>query len=406
MQKTPEARTAGTGALLWLAVATFSMGIDGYVLAGLLPQISEDLGVTEAAAGQLMSVFALTSAVAGPVLGALTGRWERKGTILVSLAVFVLGNLIVAIGPTYAWAMAGRIVSALGGGLLNAMVAAYVIAKAPPERRGRALALVQGGWLAATALGVPIGLVVGQTGWRIPLYMVVVVGAAALVGIALKVPHLRLPPLSLRASLRPLAEPKILFALLIPAGLMCASYFCFTYAALIFEPRIGAGLGMVAVLFGYGIVSLGGNLVSGWMTDRTTPVRVITTIIVGVLAVAVLGSFGLLLPGMLGAAAAVLWFLFTAFFNGGSGVALQARLGAMAPESAAFVLALNTSGMLLGSALGSASGGLALATGVPPDGLLPFSAGILAVTLLLHVVSVRWSAREDERERRLLPAGC
>lgn len=80
MQKVDEARTAGVGALLWLAVATFSMGIDGYVLAVLLPQIADDFEVTEAAAGQLMTVFAFTGAVGGPLLGALTGRWERKVT--------------------------------------------------------------------------------------------------------------------------------------------------------------------------------------------------------------------------------------------------------------------------------------------------------------------------------------
>jgi hypothetical protein len=87
------------GALIWLAVATFSMGIDGYVLAGLLPQIATDLDVDAAAARQLMSVFAATGAIAGPVLGALTGRWERKSTIVLSLSVFVLGNLMVGLSP-------------------------------------------------------------------------------------------------------------------------------------------------------------------------------------------------------------------------------------------------------------------------------------------------------------------
>lgn len=398
MQKLDEARSAGVGALLWLAVATFSMGIDGYVLAGLLPQIADDFAVTEAAAGQLMTVFAFTGAIAGPLLGALTGRWERKATIIGSLAVFVVGNLIVALAPTYAWAMTGRVVSALGGGLLNAVIAAYVIAKAPPERRGRALSLVMGGWLAATALGVPVGLVVGQQDWRVPLFIVVGAGSAALIGIILKVPRLHLPPLRLRESLRPLTQGNILFALLIPAGLMCASYFCFTYATLIFIPRIGDGFGIIAVMFGYGIVSLAGNIISGHLTDRISPARVITLIIGSLIVAALLGAGGLLLPGVLGATAAVLWFLACAFFNGGSGVPLQARLGAMAPESAAFVLALNGSAMSLGSALGSALGGLALTVGIAPDALPLLSAGIVTATLMLHLISVRSVARADARQ--------
>ncbi|WP_102193832.1 MFS transporter [Microbacterium aurantiacum] len=399
MQKLDETRSADLGALLWLAVATFSMGIDGYVLAGLLPQIADDFAVTEAAAGQLMTAFAVTVALAGPLLGALTGRWERKAIILGSLAVFVVGNLIVAVAPTFAWAMTGRVVSALGGGLLNAVIAAYVIAKSPPERRGRALSLVLGGWLAATALGVPIGLVAGQQDWRIPMFMVVGAGSVALIGIVLKVPTLHLPPLSLRESLRPLTQGNILFALLTPAGLMCASYFCFTYATLIFIPRVGDGFGMIAVMFGYGIVSLVGNIISGRLTDRIPPSRVITIIIGSLIVVAAFGSAGLLLPGALGATAAVLWFVGCAFFNGGSGVPLQARLGAMAPESAAFVLALNGSAMWVGTALGSALGGLALTLGVAPDTLPLLSTGIVGITLLAHLVSVRSVARADARRR-------
>src|SRR5688500_1894359 len=98
---------------IWLAVATFSMGIDGYVLAGLLPQIAGDLEVTPAAAGQLMSVFAFTAALAGPVLGTFTSRWERRRTIVLSLAVFVLGNVIVGIATNYPIALSGRVIAAL-----------------------------------------------------------------------------------------------------------------------------------------------------------------------------------------------------------------------------------------------------------------------------------------------------
>ncbi len=377
--------------MIWFAVATFSMGIDGYVLAGLLPQIAADLRVDAAAAGQLMSVFAATGAIAGPLLGALTGRWERKRTIALALAVFVLGNLVVALAPLYVWALIGRIVSALGGALLNAVIASYVVARTPEHRRGRALSLVMGGWLFATALGVPIGLVIGQQDWRIPLFLVVGVGILALCGILLQVPRLRLPALPLREALRPLTQPTILFLLLPPLGLMAASYFCFTYATLIIGPRIGEGYPMIAVLFGYGIVSLAGNIVAGRRVDRRGPLGWITIICATLVVSALAAGAGLLLPGLAGAAVAVAWFLVAAFFNGGSGVAFQSRLASMVPESVvALVLALNNSAMSLGSALGSALGGIALAAGVVPDHLVPLSAIILAITLALHLVAVRW----------------
>ncbi|MDQ4215010.1 MFS transporter [Microbacterium capsulatum] len=396
MRTRDDERVYRPGALMWLAVATFSMGIDGYVLAGLLPRIATDLQVDAAAAGQLMSVFAATGAIAGPVLGALTGRWERKTTIVLALSVFVLGNLLVGLAPTYFWAMTGRVVSALGGALLNAVIGSYVIARTPEEYRGRALSLVMGGFLFATALGAPVGLVIGQADWRIPLFLVVGVGIAALAGILVKVPTLRLPPLPLRRALSPLTQPAILVVLLVPMGLMCASYLCFTYATLIIGPRVGVGYAMIAVLFGYGIVSLFGNIVSGRMTDRRGPVGVLTVIVATVLAGAVLGWAGLLLPGIAGAVAAIVWFLVCAFFNGGSGVAAQARLAGMVPESvAALVLALNNSAMMLGSALGSALGGLALVSGAQPDQLLLVSAAVLAVTLAGHLLAVRSAGRKS-----------
>lgn len=394
MRTTDDDTAFRPGALIWLALATFSMGIDGYVLAGLLPQIATDLRVGPAAAGQLMSVFAATGAIAGPVLGALTGRWERKATIVVALTVFVLGNLLVALAPTYFWAMTGRVVSAVGGALLNAVIGSYVIARTPQQYRGRALSLVMGGFLFATALGVPVGLVIGQADWRIPLFLVVGVGSAALIGIIAGVPRLHLPPLSLREALRPLTRPSILFVLVVPMGLMCASYFCFTYATLILGPRIGEGYPMIGALFGYGIVSLVGNIVSGRVTDRRGPVAVLTVIVATVLTAAVLGWAGLMLPGAAGAVAGLAWFLTCAFFNGGSGVAAQTRLATMVPPAvAALVLALNNSAMMLGSGLGSALGGAALAAGAVPDQLLLLSGVVLAVTLGVQLVTAARARR-------------
>jgi predicted MFS family arabinose efflux permease len=388
-----ETRPAGFGALLWLATATFSMGIDGYVLAGLLPQIADDLDVSDAAAGQLVAIFALTAAVAGPVLSALTGGWERKGVIAASLAVFVGGNLLVALAPNYAVAMAGRVVSAVGGALLSAVVSAYVLAKTAPERRGRALSFVLGGFLAATALGVPVGLVIGLDDWRLPLYLVSAVGAVALVGILINVPRLHLPALSLRETLRPLTRPAVIGSILVATGIMCASYLCFTYATLIFGPRVGGGAPIIAAMFGYGLVSLIGNIFSGRANDRFDPVRIITVIVGILIVVALLGTAGLLLPGLAGAIAAFLWFFCCAFFNGGSGVALQTRLGDLAPDSMSLVLALNGSGMQLGSALGGILGGALLASGLPADGLLPASAVVLGATMLLHLAVARMRPR-------------
>ncbi len=381
--------------LLWLAVATFSTGIDGYVLAGLLPAIAGDLNVSAAVAGQLMSAFALTSALAAPVLSTVTSRWERRTTIALSLGVFVLGNLIVGLAPTYPVAFGGRVVAALGGCLLNAGVTGYAIALTPVQHRGKALSFVLGGWMAATALGVPVGLVLGQVDWRFPMILVGVVGTIALAGILIKLPRLHLQAGSLVDRLRPLGQPRLLAGLLVTVGILCSSYTCFTYATLILHPAFGADWMMILIMFGYGLASMLGNAVTGRLTDRFTPLRVLTVVLAGLFLNAVLGSvaFAWAPLAVLGVAGLV-WFFAAGIGNGGAAVPQQARLAALAPDSATIVIALNGSAISLGGALGSGLGGATLAAGSPPHGLLTASAVILALTLTLHLIvaKVRSSA--------------
>jgi predicted MFS family arabinose efflux permease len=383
--------------LIWLAVATFSTGIDGYVLAGLLPAIADDLNVVEAAAGQLVSVFALTAALAAPFLSTVTSRWERRRTIALSLGVFVLGNLIVGVAPTYAVALGGRIVAALGGCLLNAAVTGYVIALTPAKDHGKALSFVLGGWMAATALGVPVGLVIGQSSWRFPMILVAVVGTIALAGILLKLPRLHLPSGTLAERLRPLGQPRLLAGLLVTVGILCSSYTCFTYATLILGPAFPAEWMMILIMFGYGLASMLGNAVTGRLTDRFTALRVLTVVLTGLLVDAVLGAlaFGIVPVGTVLGVFGLVWFFTAGIGNGGAAVPQQARLAALAPDSAAIVMALNGSAISLGVALGGGLGGITLAAGSPPHGLLVVAAGILALTLGLHLLVARARQYDD-----------
>ncbi|TCC28801.1 MFS transporter [Kribbella sindirgiensis] len=376
--------------LVWLAVATFSMGIDGYVLTGLLPTIAADLHVSVAAAGQLMSAFALTAVFAGPVLGTVTSRWERRTTIAAALAVFVLGNLVVGLATTYPIAFAGRVVAALGACLLNAAVSGYVIAVTPVRHRGKALSFVLGGLLTATALGVPVGLVVGQSSWRYPMILVAVMGTIALAGILRGLPRRQLPHGRLTDQLRPLGRQRLLGSLLVTTGILAGSFTCFTYAVLILGPSFPAGWMIIAIMFGYGVTSALGNAITGRLADRFPAPRVLTVVLIVLLLNSILGMGGLLLTSATAlAVVGVSWFFLQGAGNGGAAVPQQVRLGGLAPESAAIVMALNGSAISLGSALGSAVGGIALTAGTAPSGLLGLAAGILAATLVLHLIVSR-----------------
>lgn len=118
-----------------LAVGTFVLGVDGFVMPGLLPEISSDLAVSVATAGQLTTVFAVSYAVGSPVIATLTGRLDRRIVIGAGMVSFLLGMVLQAAGPTYGVVLAGRVVAALGAAAFQANAFAVAGVLAPPDRR-------------------------------------------------------------------------------------------------------------------------------------------------------------------------------------------------------------------------------------------------------------------------------
>ncbi|MGZ0147818.1 MFS transporter [Kribbella sp. WER1] len=297
--------------------------------------------------------------------------------------MFVVGNLVVGLATTYPIAFGGRVLAALGASLLNAAVSGYVIAVTPVRHRGKALSFVLGGLLTATALGVPLGLLIGQSSWRYPMILVAVMGTVALAGILRGLPRRHLPAGRLADQLRPLSRPRLLGGLLVTTGVLAGSFTCFTYAVLILGPFFPAGWMIVAIMFGYGVASAAGNAVTGRLADRFPAPRVLSVVLAVLLLNSALGMVGLVLSSA--AVIGVTWFLAQGVGNGGAAVPQQVRLAGLAPESPAIVMALNGSAISLGSAIGSGIGGLALAAGTAPHGLLGIAAVILALTLGLHL---------------------
>lgn len=125
-----------------LALGTFVVGTDAFVIAGLLPSISGSLNVGVGAAGQLVTVFSLAYAALTPVLATLTANWSRRSVLVVALVVFAAGNVVTAVAPDYWSALASRVVAAAGAGIYTASASAAAAALAGEERRGRAISIV------------------------------------------------------------------------------------------------------------------------------------------------------------------------------------------------------------------------------------------------------------------------
>ncbi|WP_150130577.1 MFS transporter, partial [Streptomyces sp. 150FB] len=176
-----------------LAVGMFAIGTDGYVIAGLLPPMSRDLGVSESAAGQLVTVFALAYAVGAPLLGIAIGGLRRRPVLVGSLTLFAATNVAAALVHSYAAMLAVRVVAALSAAVFTPAAAAVAPELVPVGRRGRALGTIGAGTAVATALGVPLGTLIGGAyGWRATFLAVAALGVPAVVGVVALLPALPL----------------------------------------------------------------------------------------------------------------------------------------------------------------------------------------------------------------------
>ncbi|TBO59182.1 MFS transporter [Streptomyces kasugaensis] len=375
---------------VWLlTLGAFTLGLDAYVMAGLLPVLADDIGTRVSLAGQLVTVFTLAYAISAPLVAGLLAGMRPRVLILAALAVFTLGNGVTALAPSLGALLAARVVAGAGAGVYSALSTAAAAALVPEARRGRALALVMGGMSAGTVLGVPIGVLLAEhTGWRTTMWLVTGLGVVALGGLAALLPPVPAEPaVPVRARLAAIADRAVAPVVAVSFLAAVASLGLYTYLA----PVLAAagGVGEVApYLWAWGVGGVLGSVLAGPLVDRTGRAGRLVGVVLAVIVVAqaLLPSLAsVALPGAV--AALVAW--------GAAGWALQVpqqhRLLALRADRGTVALALNNSALYLGSAVGSALGGLALAVGAAPYVLPWAAAGVAAAGLALHLATGRRS---------------
>jgi predicted MFS family arabinose efflux permease len=370
--------------LLPLSTALFAVGTDGFVIAGLLPQIAADLGVGVSAAGQLVTAFALAFAVSAPVLGAMTSGMDRRSALLLALAVFVVGNLATAVGTTYGIVLTARVITAVGAGLIGSAAFSAAAAIAPEERRGRALAFVMGGLTLAIAFGLPAGTLIGGADWRLTLWVVAGLGVIAALGAAVALPAISLPADSLRARLAPLRDGWVFAVLAVTVLTLAGTHVLYTYISPALEAATGGSTtALTVVLLAWGVGNMIGNTVAGRLADRYPPARVVSS---GLAAAAVLLALSPLLVGRL--VPAIVWAVAWGVCVSLPVVPQQSRFVAHAPAASAVLLGLNNSAIYLGVALGGALGGL-LQEQLTPGRLGLVAAAVSVAGLLINLATTR-----------------
>lgn len=344
--------------LALLACANFAAASAGMVIAGILQLIAGDLRWSPAQAGNLITTYALAFAVGAPLLGAALGTWCRKQVVILGLALVALGSLGSALATQTPWLEISRVVVAAGAAMTipsTSAIAAYLF----PNDRPRALALVLMGMTAAIVFGVPLGtLMAGAWGWHAPLFGAAVVAALAALAIKLLLPGgIVVPPVPLDAWAALLRNPRAYPLLGLSLIFIAANFSLYAYIAPFLQSMLGIGAqGLSWLLFLFGLASLASGAVIGALTRRVGARTLIVLSMITLLVTLALTSFT---EGRLWLMVAlfVTWAAGNSFF----GTLQQARVVDAAPASGTALLALNTSAIFAGQAVGTVIGGWVLA---------------------------------------------
>ena len=157
-------------------VSIFIVGMVEMMVAGIMNLMSADLNVSEAIVGQLVTLYAITFAIPGPILVKLTNRFAPKPLLLITLLAFIVGNLIIAIAPNFTILVIGRILSSAAAALIVVKILALTALLTAPQNRGKMIGVVYSGFSGANVFGVPLGTMIGDlVGWRYTFVFIVVV---------------------------------------------------------------------------------------------------------------------------------------------------------------------------------------------------------------------------------------
>jgi DHA1 family chloramphenicol resistance protein-like MFS transporter len=257
--------------LYLLAVAVFAMGTSEFMLAGLVPAIATSLDVPVASAGLLTSAFAVGMVVGAPLTAAWARGWPARTALLGFVLAFAAVHAVGALTTSYALLLASRACAALANAGFLAVALSTATGMVPPDRQGRALAVLLSGTTLATVAGVPGGAVLGtMLGWRAAFWAVALLCLVAAIGTAtMPGSPTRTGGVALRAEIAQLARPRLALVMLLGGLVNAATFATFTFLAPIVTGPAGLDVLWVPValvLFGAG--SSLGVAIAGRFADR------------------------------------------------------------------------------------------------------------------------------------------
>jgi DHA1 family inner membrane transport protein len=348
-------------ALLALAIGAFGIGTTEFVVMGMLPEIADGLGVSVPSVGLLISAYAVGVVIGAPTLTALGVRFTPRQTLIALMALFVVGNALSALAPTYETLAAARVVTALAHGSFFGVGAVAARRLVAPERGTSAISLMISGLTMANVVGVPLGAFVAQqTSWRLVFAAIAVIGLVTIAGLLAWLPGDVGEPGNLRSELAAFRRGQVWLVLGLTVIGFSALFAVYSYVSPILTELSGIPVEWVTpVLALFGVGTTVGTLAGGRLGDRYG----FSSVTVGLLATAaVLVAFAFLARSPLVAVVLLVLFGMLAFALGP--IVLNAVIEAARVPGGSLVSAANQGAFNLANALGAALGAGVLSAGL------------------------------------------
>ncbi|MCL9807066.1 MFS transporter [Flavobacterium amniphilum] len=261
-------------AALWaLTISAFGIGTTEFVIVGLLPTVAADLAISLPSAGLLVSLYAIGVAIGAPILTALTSKIPRKKLLIYLMVLFVVGNALASIAPSFATLVIARIITGFAHGVYFSIGSTIAAALVPAHKRASAISIMFTGLTIAIVTGVPFGTFIGQQfGWRATFIGVAALGIIGLISSWILVPGQiknEQKSSSLWNQFKVLSNKHLVLAFLMTAFGYGGTFVAFTYLSPILQKITGLTDTLInIVLMVYGIAIALGNLIGGKVANK------------------------------------------------------------------------------------------------------------------------------------------
>ena len=375
-----------------LTIGMFALGMDAYIVAGLIPAIGDNFNKNSAEIGQGVTVFTLFFSISAPIFSTLLAKNEVKNILILAISVFSLANLITALAPNYAIYIISRAIAGLGAGIFSPIAVSSSSHLVSKKHKGKAIAFTVGGMSVGTVVGVPLGLEVSKyTNWRFSILIIVLIGLIGLMSILKYLPRFKVQaPPNLKSRFKLFLDKHVLSVVFVTLCAAIASLGLYTYLADIIKES-GNTEYLTCYLTAWGVGGLIGSFGIGFLIDKFKNPAVLMLIILFALAL----SFALLnvtiqVP-FLNFIPFILW--------GAMGWATQAPQQHILLQNHAnhggAAVALNSSINYLGSALGSALGGIILLKFINTNMLIYSAIIITVIGIILQTMNITMDRKNN-----------